>query len=391
MASDVEIEQLRAAVSCAVVLERRGYRLDEQESSRRSLKYRRGKGETVIVNHDGHGWWDTGSTAKGDVFTLVQYLDPGLNFGQVRRELRDLVGIAPTFQPTERITRDKGEHVPPELLWTARKPVTEGSPVWNYLTRERGLPPEIVNAATRTDALRDGPYASAWFAHRDADDQVTGIEMRGPNYRGFSRDGDKTLFRLQPGHEAPTRLAVTEAPIDAMSLAVLEGMRKDTLYVGTAGGMGPRTIAALGRELTALADRPGAVMLAATDADPAGDKYAAYLTELAAAANVPAQRAVPAGHKDWNDALRATGQGQSQRAGLGTSPAVAAIVRAMDRSDSAASLPWSPAPIAMGQRVRAVAEQATLRSPSATIPLNVVAPTSGPAEPRSPPGPGPRP
>jgi hypothetical protein len=83
-----------------------------------------------------------------------------------------------------------------------------------------------------------------------------------------------------------------------MSLAVLEGMRKDTLYVGTAGGMGPRTIAALERELMALAERPGAVMIAATDADAAGDKYAAHLAELAAAANVPAQRAVPAEHKD---------------------------------------------------------------------------------------------
>ena len=386
MASDDEIEQLRAGVSCAVVLERHGYQLDERESSRRSLKYRRRPGETVIVNHDGRGWWDTGSTAKGDVFTLVQYLDPGLNFGQVRRELRDLAGVAPTFQPAERATRDKGEHVPPELLWTARKPVTEGSPTWNYLTKERGLAPEIVNVATRTDVLREGPYASAWFAHRDADDAVTGIEMRGPKYRGFSRDGDKTLFRLQPGNEAPTRLAVTEAPIDAMSLAVLEGMRKDTLYVGTAGGMGPRTIAALERELMALAERPGAVMIAATDADAAGDKYAAHLAELAAAANVPAQRAVPAEHKDWNDALRAAGQGPSQRAGLSSSPAVATIVRAMDRSDSAASQPWSPAPVALGQRVRAIEEQQA----RAAVPLTARG-ADRVAERRPAPGPGAQP
>ena len=388
MASDDEIEQLRAGVSCAVVLERHGYQLDERESSRRSLKYRRRQGETVIVNHDGRGWWDTGSTAKGDVFTLVQYLDPGLNFGQVRGVLRDLVGMAPTFKPKFgwKYRRPQGQHVPPELLWTARKPVTEGSPTWNYLTKERGLAPEILTAATKADVLREGPYASAWFAHRDADDAVTGIEMRGPNYRGFSQGGDKTLFRLQPGNDAPTRLAVTEAPIDAMSLALLEGMRKDTLYVGTAGGMGPRTIAALETELTALAARPGAVMIAATDADPAGDKYAAHLAELAAAANVPAQRAVPAEHKDWNDALRAAGQGSSQRAGLSSSPAVATIVRAMDRSDSAASQPWSPAPIALGQRVRAFEEQQA----RAAVPLTARG-ADRVAEPRSAPRPGAQP
>jgi len=26
----------------------------------------------VIVNHDGRGWWDPASEAKGDIFSLVQ-------------------------------------------------------------------------------------------------------------------------------------------------------------------------------------------------------------------------------------------------------------------------------------------------------------------------------
>jgi len=127
-------------------------------------------------------------------------------------------------------------------------------------------------------------------------------------------------------------------------------------------------------------------MIAATDADAAGDKYAAHLAELAAAAHVPAQRAVPAEHKDWNDALRAAGQGPSQRAGLGSSPAVATIVRATDRSDSAASQPWSPAPVALGQRVRALEEQqARTAVPPTTRGADRV------AERRSAPGPGAQP
>jgi hypothetical protein len=40
-------------------------------------------------------------------------------------------------------------------------------------------------------------------------------------------------------------LAIAEAPIDALSLAVLEQHRADTLYVATGGGMGPGTIEAL--------------------------------------------------------------------------------------------------------------------------------------------------
>ena len=71
---DTEIEWLKAEVNCAALLERLPpvWRLDRAESTRRSLKYRRGEGEIVIVNHDGRGWWDPLSEAKGDIFTLVR-------------------------------------------------------------------------------------------------------------------------------------------------------------------------------------------------------------------------------------------------------------------------------------------------------------------------------
>src|SRR5271167_3356797 len=104
---DMEIEWLKASVSCAALLERLapGWRLDRAESTRRSLKYRRGPGEIVIVNHDGRGWWDPLSECKGDIFTLVRHLDPGLNFGAARHVLRGLVGIAPAFPEAFRARR----------------------------------------------------------------------------------------------------------------------------------------------------------------------------------------------------------------------------------------------------------------------------------------------
>ena len=75
---DPEIEELRDKVHCAVVLERTPppWKLDRKESTRLSLKYRRGKGEILIVSHAGRGWWDPTSDAKGDVFRLVQRLEP---------------------------------------------------------------------------------------------------------------------------------------------------------------------------------------------------------------------------------------------------------------------------------------------------------------------------
>ena len=83
MSHDAELDELRAGVSCAVLLERHPppWQLDKRESTRRCLKYRRGEGEIILVTHEGRGWWDPGSTAKGDVFSLVQHLEPGLNLG----------------------------------------------------------------------------------------------------------------------------------------------------------------------------------------------------------------------------------------------------------------------------------------------------------------------
>jgi hypothetical protein len=303
---DAEIEWLKAEVSCAVLLERLPpvWRLDRAESSRRSLKYRRGKGEITIVNHDGRGWWDPLSDRKGDIFTLVRHLEPGLNFGEARRVLRGFVGIAPSFPAALRARRTRASQVPVVLRWERRRKLSRGSPTWRYLAERRGLPETILMAACAADAAREGPRGSAWFAHRDDAGHLTGIEMRGADYRNFSAGGDKTLFRLPGGSGRLTRITVCEATIDALSLAAIECVRGDTLYAATAGGMGPGTIASLQQLLRALAADPAGLLIAATDADIAGRRHAVRLQEMAMKVGVHFDRILPPdGLNDWNDAL----------------------------------------------------------------------------------------
>ena len=172
-------------MSCAALLERLPpvWRLDRAESTRRSLKYRRGEGEIVIVNHDGRGWWDPLSEAKGDIFTLVQHLDPGLNFGEARRVLRGFVGdrarvsggppraadagIAPSRSPQRweqapaPVARITGLALPHRTAGIA------GDASW--WPRARPTPSGKARAAapgSRTGTARDC---------------LTGIEMRGPD------------------------------------------------------------------------------------------------------------------------------------------------------------------------------------------------------------------
>jgi Toprim-like/Protein of unknown function (DUF3991) len=165
----------------------------------------------------------------------------------------------------------------------------------------------VLIAASDADAVREGfgggYYGSAWFAHRDGD-RVCHIEVRGPGFKGSLRGGVKTLFRLRGIGKLPqNRLAVAEAPIDALSLAAVEGLRSDTLYAATGGGMGPGTVQALESVLAEMASLRDALLVSAADANKAGERYAARHAELAAAAGIRFARLPPTIGADWNDVI----------------------------------------------------------------------------------------
>ncbi len=300
-----ELHAIRAGVTCALVLEREGFLLDTKESTRHCPKYRSQDGRIVIVNHEGRGWWDPHDTvARGDVFKLVQHLHPGLTLGHVRQRLRPMIGLTASYAPMPRHAARETPEVPVAEQWGKRQRVRSGSAVWRYLTEDRALPRRAVEAAIRQDVLREGIYGTALFSHRDALGVLTNFEMRGPNYRGCPRGGQKTLFRLRGGSGRMDRLVVTEAAIDALSFAALDQMRDGTLYVSTAGGMGPEAVAALEALLGDLAPVPDARLVIGTDRGEGGDRYAAQLAALAEAAGVWSGRILPFDDRsDWNEVL----------------------------------------------------------------------------------------
>ncbi|WJH38582.1 DUF3991 and toprim domain-containing protein (plasmid) [Aliirhizobium terrae] len=296
-----ELEHLRDRVPCSAVLEQAGFAVDLKESTRRAIKYRRGV-EIAIVIHEGRGWFDPLSDAKGDVFGLAEHLD-GLSFGQAVERVAGLVGSF-TGRPawplgqTLWAVQNADPNATVQTRWAARGRPWQGSEAWRYLQSKRGLPDAIIRTAIQTDLLREGPYGSVWAAHLDDAGAVSGWEERGPSWRGFATGGSKVLFRF--GAENALRLCVTEAAIDAMSLAALEGFREGSLYLSTGGGWSPMTDTALRR----LASRPGARLVAATDADTQGETFASRLRDIADAAGCDWLRLKPQ-EDDWNDALRA--------------------------------------------------------------------------------------
>jgi hypothetical protein len=78
------------------------------------------------------------------------------------------------------------------------------------------------------------------------------------------------------------------------------GLPANTLYVSTGGGWGPASIDAL----RALAAARGVELVAATDRNAQGERYAQRLAGLAAEAGCAFSRLAPE-LDDWNDQLRA--------------------------------------------------------------------------------------
>lgn len=295
-----EIDELRSRVSCAAVLEHHGWAVDLRESTARAIKYRRGAGEIIIVIHDGKGWFDPLSEAKGDIFSLVVHLT-GAGFTEALDAVRNLVGVEPQSVEWRRLA-DRRPHLSIADRWRRRAPPALGSPAWRYLTEERRIPDWVVTVAISQNLLREGPQGSMWAAHLDNDGTRMGWEERGPHWRGFATDGVKILFRL--GNPAAHRICVTEAAIDAMSLATLENLRPDTLYLSTGGGWSPATDLAI----AALASRPDALLIAATDNDHQGAMFANRLAAITQQADVRCERLIPAG-QDWNHDLQSIRKG----------------------------------------------------------------------------------
>ena len=283
--------------------------LDRKESTKLSLKYRRSKGEILIVSHGGKGWWDPTSDTKGDVFGLVQRLEPGVNFGHVRKRLREFAGLSPSFPIAERAGRGKASDRSVAERWADRKAVWPDSPTWGYLARKRFLPSAIMEAASAAGVLREGPAGSAWFAHVNDAGSVAHVDIRGPTYKGSLAGGAKSLFRLPPSAQSFPRLVLAEAAIDALSVAAIENLRADTLYAATGGGMGPGTIGPVEALLGRIAMLPGALFCGATDANGAGDRFAERHRALAEQFIVPFARLRPP-IEGGEDILRALSEGK---------------------------------------------------------------------------------
>lgn len=167
--------------------------------------------------------------------------------------------------------------------------------VHHYLTRKRGLSPDLVRSVIATGDVYGDDRKNAVFLRRDPSGNVTGCMKRGTQPKRFVQVlGDKKTGWFSYGErKTPRVIAICESAIDALSFYDLQQQ------AGAAGGLLVISTDGCGQIPADLAERyPRAKIVAAPDKDKAGNGLAEKIRE-----HYPhCERMKPAG-KDWNEDL----------------------------------------------------------------------------------------
>ena len=205
-------------------------------------------------------------------------------------------GKGNTLRPGRRAPPAKPENQSPNSSWEeqlGRARPLAGSVGERYLT-DRGITSGIAAAAGSLFALKFFGRTAVVFPMSSSDGTTVAVHGR---YIDGGEPRMRTAGPKTSGVFTSTGLidvgviAVTEAPIDALSLAVL-GMPA----IATCGTSWPEWLP------SALM---GSQVNIAFDADDPGDSAAAHLGQVLSGLCVQSRRLRPAGVKDWNDALMA--------------------------------------------------------------------------------------
>lgn len=297
---DAELEQFKG-LNLSQYAASYGYQLDHRASSRNSAVMRHANGDKIIIARQGPHWVYFSvrdDTDHGTILDFVKHRDR-CSLGTARQVLRQWSGSPPPVQPIhyahrlDPITRDRAAVLREYAKLTA---ITQSAALL-----ARGIPADLQAAPRFAGAILQDERRNACFPHRDRDG-VSGWEIKNHGFTGFSKGGEKGLWfsRTQPTDNA---LVIAESALDALSYAALYP-DDHARYFSTGGSLNPKQPALMAAALEKM-PRPAVVILA-TDNDPAGHELAATIQSLAPPVEGLAfKRPLPTVGKDWNDQLKA--------------------------------------------------------------------------------------
>jgi twinkle protein len=262
------------------------------------------RGQSLRVNPAKDGvWCDFATGEKGDNVLELWRAARGLSFAAALKEAADWLDVRleplEALRPAPRVETVRRKR--PEL--EAVKPATgdrklrEDSPVWKYLTGDRGISGDVLRRYTIAEC--EGKHGAAYvLPYRDDAGKVEMVKRmalaRPDGKKQMTTDGGKVLFGKKQATECGLDFVIVcEGEIDAMSWAMIDAPAVSVPY-------GASNHHWLENDLEWL-DRFEKVFIS-FDADEAGDKGAAELV-----LRIGRERCwlvtMPDGCKDANDAI----------------------------------------------------------------------------------------
>ncbi len=223
--------------------------------------------------------------------------------------------------------QSKGKAKRPEPPQKERKPFVlperfdgKYSRVMAYLTKTRELDADIVKDCIRRNLIYEDTRHNAVFVGYDANGKAAyatkRTTMTQSHYRGDVAGSDQSVgWKLE--HPGATKLYVTEAPIDALSVATMRKMMGEPVeaanYIATCGTGKSKVVEHY------LAEHPEIQQVVlANDADAAGQEANQRLNQIVHDVNPEIAVSVlppKEGCKDMNDTLKAGKAGLARQAG----------------------------------------------------------------------------
>jgi DNA polymerase I-like protein with 3'-5' exonuclease and polymerase domains len=262
------------------------------------------EGHTLSLYNNNHRFsdWATGVTGKYGAIDLVMHVQ-GSSYKDALSWLAEAQHLPQIPEQTELQKRPPTCNVRDESQWQA---------VQQYLTEERRLPPEIVEALHQQGIIAaDSRQNVMFFRHELLDSFECGAAI-GANLRGTIPNADGEFFKgltpgtrredgffwIQQGDGTIDRVVLTESPIDAIAFAAMDESRDmgATVYLST-DGRGAIPVATIQQVLDG-----GGELILAQDSDRDGNRQAwSVVPQFPEHALIRIQ---PEGYKDWNDCLR---------------------------------------------------------------------------------------
>ncbi|WP_075342473.1 DUF3991 and TOPRIM domain-containing protein [Tenacibaculum agarivorans] len=273
-----------------------GYKINKRKSTRNSVVMFNDGKDKIVVSRKNSIWM---------YFSVFDHEDNGtiINFIQ-NRTGKSIPEILDEFQSSgNTILNQKPQYCLQEKNYEPdriKKLFSQYTAAKDHIyLNYRGIPNTVISSERFKGCIFKDKYGNAIFPHFK-NGEVCGLEIKGGNISVFANGSEKTLWCSNRFEDDKT-LAISEAPIDAMSYQILFSL-KHVFYVATGGSISGKQMNLIHQILYEYSNLKRVLII--TGNNGGGDLIARKIISEINSQNINIKRHSPKDiDTDWNDVL----------------------------------------------------------------------------------------